>query len=72
MVEWIAERLLAMFNAVPALLVAEDSPNFTLIRAMFGLMLIVLLVYAIVMLRPSSSRISHDGSKASKPDRAER
>lgn len=57
MLEWTADRLLAIFNAVPALLVAEDSPNFTLIRAMFGLMLIVLVIYAAVMLGPFCSTI---------------
>jgi hypothetical protein len=72
MVEWIAERLLAMFNAVPALLVAESSPNFTLIRAMFGLMLIILFLYAIIMLRPFRSPNSDDADRASKTDRAER
>ena len=64
MLDWIVERLWAAVTFVPALFVAEESPNFMLIRAMFGLMyeargiglramfgllLIVLIVYVIAM-----------------------
>ena len=49
MLDWIVEKLWAAVTFVPALFVAEESPNFMLIRAMFGLLLIVLIVYVIAM-----------------------
>jgi hypothetical protein len=49
MLDWIVERIWAAVNYVPALFVAPESPNFLLIRAMFGLLLLVLVVYMIVM-----------------------
>jgi hypothetical protein len=57
MLTWIAEKIWAMVTFVPALFVAEDSPNFMLIRAMFALLLIVLIVYLIAM-RPFRSAIA--------------
>jgi uncharacterized membrane protein SirB2 len=54
---WIGEKILAIVTYVPALFVAEDSPNFTAIRAMFGLFLIVLVAYLIAM-RPFRSAIA--------------
>jgi hypothetical protein len=42
MLDWIGETIL-----VSALSVAEDSPNFTAIRALFGLLLIVIVVYSL-------------------------
>lgn len=47
MLDWIADTLLKIVNYVPALFVAHDSANFMLIRAMFGLILIVLIVVVI-------------------------
>jgi hypothetical protein len=55
--EWIADRVLAIVTYVPAWFVAESSPNFMLIRTMFALLLIVLIVFAIAML-PSRSAIA--------------
>ena len=49
MLDWLVEGIIAIVTFVPALFVAEDSPNFMLIRAMFGLLLIVLVVYIIAM-----------------------
>jgi hypothetical protein len=54
---WIAHKLLAIVNFVPALFVAEDSAHFMLIRTMFTLLLIVLIVCVIAMLRPVSSAL---------------
>jgi hypothetical protein len=55
---WISEFILSIFNSVPALIVEESSPHFALIRAMFGLILVVLIVYLIAMrpLRPLWAR----------------
>jgi hypothetical protein len=58
MLEWIAEKFMAIVNAVPALLVAEDSPNFMLGRTLMGLLLIVIVVYFIAM-RPFRLSIAH-------------
>ena len=57
MLDWIGEKILAIVTYVPALFVAEDSPNFMAIRAMFGLLLIVLVAYLIAM-RPFRSAIA--------------
>jgi hypothetical protein len=57
MLEWIVERFQALVNAVPALLMSEDSPNFMLGRTMIGLLLIIVVVYLIAM-RPFRSSIS--------------
>ncbi len=64
MPHWISDTVWAIVTFVPALLVSEDSPNFALIRAMFGLMLIVLIVYLLAM-RPFRSAIAHCWRKAS-------
>jgi hypothetical protein len=62
--DWVAEKILAIVTAVPAWFVAEDSPEFTLIRGMFGLLLIVVIVFVIAML-PSRTAIARYMRKAS-------
>ena len=57
MLDWFSETMLKIVTSVPALLVAEDSPTFMAVRAMFGLILIVLVVYVIAM-RPFRSAIA--------------
>ena len=54
MPHWISEFILSIFNSVPALIVEETSPHFELVRAMYGLVLLALIVYLIAMrpLRP--------------------
>lgn len=47
MPHWISEKIMAIVSFIPALFVDPESANFTLIRAMFGLILIALVVYAI-------------------------
>jgi hypothetical protein len=54
---WISDLILSIVNWVPAWIVEEGSPKFTLIRAMFGLLLIILIVYLIAM-RPFRSGIA--------------
>jgi hypothetical protein len=46
---WISERLWEFLSIVPALFVERDSPHFALARALFGLLLIVLVVHAIAI-----------------------
>jgi hypothetical protein len=51
---WLADSVMAIVDALPALFVDKSSPNFELIRTMLGLLLIVFVVYLIAMrpLRP--------------------
>ena len=64
MLDWFSETMLKIVTSVPALFVAEDSPTFTAVRVMFGLILIVLVVYVIAM-RPCRSAIARSMGKVS-------
>jgi hypothetical protein len=57
MLDWIAAPIMAIVTFIPVLFVDKDSPNFMLIRSMFGLLLIVLIVYLLAM-RPLRSMIA--------------
>ena len=63
MLDKISETIWAIVMLVPAWLVPEGSPNFIAIRAMFGLLLIVLIVY-LLALRPFRSAIVSATRKA--------
>ena len=56
MLDWIGTQILALMTLLPAVFV-EKSPTFTAIRAMFGLVFIVLVAYLIAM-RPFRSAIA--------------
>jgi cbb3-type cytochrome oxidase subunit 1 len=56
--DWISEKIMATVTFVPALFVDQHSPSFHLVRAMFGLLLITLVVYVIAMMS-RSARISN-------------
>ena len=56
MLDWIGTKILALMTLLPTVFVDEKSPNFTAIRAMFGLGFIVLVAYLIAM-RPFRSTI---------------
>jgi len=64
MLDWFSETMLKIVTSVPALFVAEDSPTFTAVRVMFGLILIVLVIYVIAM-RPFRSPIARSMGKVS-------
>jgi hypothetical protein len=49
MVSWLADWIIAILNSVPGLFLTTDSPRFFVGRAMLGLMLIVILLFAIAM-----------------------
>jgi uncharacterized membrane protein YhaH (DUF805 family) len=70
MPHWISETLLRIVNTVPALFVAEDSPNFALVRVMFVLIFIVLIIYGIIVLQPFWSAVARRLRKASTTDHA--
>ena len=57
MPHWISETFFAILASVPAVFTEEGSPNFMLVRAMFGLIVIVLIVYVIAM-RPFRSAVA--------------
>jgi cbb3-type cytochrome oxidase subunit 1 len=48
MFDWITERVMALVNLVPAMFVSDEH-HFALVRAMFALLLIVLIVYILAM-----------------------
>jgi hypothetical protein len=55
MIDWVVEKILAVVHWVPALFLEEGSPNHDLVRAMFALLLLVLIVYVIVIGAPRSA-----------------
>jgi hypothetical protein len=55
MIDWAVEKLLSVAHWMPALFLDEGSPNHNLVRAMFALLLLVLVVYLIVMWAPRSA-----------------
>jgi hypothetical protein len=50
MLNWISEKIMAIVSFIPALIVDQESANFPLIRAMFGLILIAAVVYVMAVL----------------------
>jgi hypothetical protein len=64
MLHWISEKIWEVVTFVPAIVLAEDSPNFNLFRGMFGLFLIVVIVYLVAM-RPIRFIIGRSKSKES-------
>jgi len=52
MLDWIVEKILAVLAWIPALFVEAGSPNVFMVRAMFALMLLVAIIYAVAMWPP--------------------
>jgi cbb3-type cytochrome oxidase subunit 1 len=50
MLDWISDTIWSIVTYVPAIFVDQNSPSFELVRAMFGLLFIALIVYAIAMM----------------------
>jgi hypothetical protein len=50
MLDWISDTVWGIVTYVPALIVDQDSPTFEAVRAMFGLLLIMAVVYIIAMM----------------------
>jgi hypothetical protein len=57
MLDWMIDGFFAFLKSIPALWTEEGSANFMLVRAMLGLLLIVLIAYLIAM-RPFRSAIA--------------
>jgi hypothetical protein len=55
MIDWIVEKLLSATHWVPALFLEAGSPNHGLVRAMFALLLLMVIVYVVVMYTPRSA-----------------
>jgi hypothetical protein len=49
MLDWISDTIWSIVTYVPAIFVDQNSPSFEAVRAMFGLLLIALIVYVIAM-----------------------
>ena len=64
MIDWISERILIMLNYIPEFFVAEGDPRFDVIRWWLGFIVIVLVVSAIVVLRPIFSDVVGYANKA--------
>ena len=64
MPHWISETIMSIVSYVPAMFVDQESPNFPLIRAMFGLILIALIVYVIAM-TPLRTAVAHSVTRVS-------
>jgi len=52
MLDWIVEKILAVLAWIPALFLEEGSPNVFMVRAMFALMLLAAIIYAVAMWPP--------------------
>lgn len=50
MLDWISDTVWAIVTYPTALFVEQDSPSFEAVRAMFGLILIAVVVYAIALM----------------------
>jgi hypothetical protein len=50
MFDWMSDTIWSIVTYVPAIFVDQNSPSFDAVRAMFGLLLIALIVYAIAMM----------------------
>jgi hypothetical protein len=55
MIDWIVEKFLSVTHWVPAIFLEAGSPNHGLVRAMFALLLLVVIVYVIVMPAPRAA-----------------
>jgi hypothetical protein len=58
MLDWISDRLFDLVTWIPALFTTAESPTFYLIRAMFGLIIIVLIVGLFAILQPYWSGVA--------------
>ena len=64
MLHRISEGFMAMLASVPAMFTEPGSPNFFMVRAMFGLIVIALIAYLIAM-RPFRAAIASCVQKVS-------
>jgi hypothetical protein len=56
MLDWISDTIMGIVTFVPALIVDQESPNFPLIRTMFGLIMIAGIVYVMALLTSRRAR----------------
>ncbi|MBX9844854.1 MAG: hypothetical protein K2Z80_23895 [Xanthobacteraceae bacterium] len=71
MLDWTAEKVIAIVSYVPAQFVPPDSQHFTVIRSMFAVLLIVL-VLLILALHPLRSIRRYMRNRQSAGHRADR
>jgi hypothetical protein len=49
MLDWFVDQIIAIVTYVPAMIVAQDSPHFYVVRGMFALLLIVLVMLVVAL-----------------------
>jgi hypothetical protein len=49
MLDWLVHQIIAIVTYIPALIVAQDSLHFYIARAMFALLLIVLVMLVVAL-----------------------
>ena len=54
MLDWLSDTIMSIVTFMPALFVDRESPSFPLVRAMFGLIFIVAVVYLFAVLSSRS------------------
>lgn len=69
MLDWIIEKFILVLNYVPEVIVDVDSPNFQLIRAMWGLLLLVVLLTALATLPRLMANFRSNVSRTPRADR---
>lgn len=69
MLDWVIEKFILVLNYVPEVIVDVDSPNFQLIRAMWGLLLLVLLLTAVATMPRLLANLKGNVSKPPPTDR---
>jgi hypothetical protein len=57
MLGWLIDGFFALLKSIPPILIEADSPNFMLVRAMLGLLLIVLIA-CLLAFRPFRSTLA--------------
>ena len=69
MLDLVIEKFIQVLNYVPEVIVDVDSPNFQLIRAMWGLLLVVLLLTALATMPRFLANLRANVSKTPPADR---
>ena len=64
MLHWSTEKLLEIFEYIPELIADRNSPNFPLIRAMYGLILLTVIVYLVVIWGATIKRYAKRATEA--------
>jgi hypothetical protein len=53
MLEYFVEKLLGIFDSIPALFLEKGSPHFSIVRTMFAIIFVVGVLFVIALWHPS-------------------